>query len=377
MAARTEQRSTVVGVFEDRRQVDTAVRELRQAGFREDQIGVAGRRAEGETPEATTAEQGTHWEAGAATGALAGAGLGGLVGLGIMAGVIPVIGPVIAGGTLAAILANVAGGAAIGGLVGALVGADIPEEEAQHYQSELEAGRTIVTVKADGRYDEAASILRRHGAYDMHTAASRTAGTADRGQASAPQDGATSVGAITREQIAKRAYEIWQQRGHLPGTEQENWLEAERQLATGAGTAAPASRTAEGGERIQVREEELQAHKQPVETGEVRVRKEAVTEHRTMEVPVQREEVVIERQAPTGEHPAASDIGPGEEIRVPVSAEQVTVEKRPVIKEEVTVGKRAVQDTEQVGGEVRKEEVRVERGGDVAVRESGTGRSSS
>jgi uncharacterized protein (TIGR02271 family) len=110
-----------------------------------------------------------------------------------------------------------------------------------------------------------------------------------------------------------------------------------------------------------------------VETGEVRVRKEAVTEHRTMEVPVQREEVVIERQAPTGE-PAASDIAPGEEIRVPVSAEQVTVEKQPLVKEEVTVGKRAVQDTERVGGEVRKEQVRVEREGDVDVRGSGTGK---
>jgi uncharacterized protein (TIGR02271 family) len=90
---------------------------------------------------------------------------------------------------------------------------------------------------------------------------------------------------------------------------------------------------------------------------------------------VQREEVVIERQAPTGE-PAASDIRPGEEIRVPVSAEQVSVEKQPVVKEEVTVGKRAVQDTKRVGGEVRKEEVRVEREGDVDVRESGTGKSS-
>ena len=138
-------------------------------------------------------------------------------------------------------------------------------------------------------------------------------------------------------------------------------------------TTAHASRTAEGAERIEVREEELQAHKQPVETGEVRVRKEAVTEHRTMEVPVQREEVVIERQAPTGEPTAASDIGPGEEIRVPVSEEQVSVEKKPVVKEEVTVGKRTVQDTERVAGEVRKEEVRVEREGDVSVREGGTG----
>ena len=310
MATTTEQRSTVVGVFEDRQQADAAVSELRQAGFREDQIGVAARQAEGEK-KPTTAEKGTHWETGAATGALAGAGLGGLVGLGIMAGVIPVIGPVIAGGTLAAILANAAGGAAIGGLVGALAGAGVPEEEARYYQSELEAGRTIVTVKADGRYDEAASILHRHGAYDRHT-------------------------------------------------------------ATAAGTAASAPRTAEGGERIQLREEELQAHKQPVETGAVRVRKEAVTEHRTMEVPVQREEVIVERHAPTGESTSASDIAPGEEIRVPVSEEQVTVVKQPVVKEEVTVGKRTVQESQQVGGEVRKEQVRVEREGEVDVRGSGT-----
>ena len=323
MATTTERQSTVVGVFEDRPQADAAVSELRKAGFREDQIGVASRQAEGEGEAATTTtgEQGTKWETGAITGALAGVGLGGLVGLGIMAGVIPVIGPVIAGGTLAVILANAAGGAAIGGLLGALTGAGIPEEEARYYQGEFEAGRTLVTVTADGRYDEAVAILRRHGAYDMHTAASRAACT--------PATAATMAG------------------------------------------AAPTAGTVEGGQTVQVKEEELEARKQPVETGEVKVRKEVHTEHKTMDVPVQREEVVVERQAPTGGPTSASDIAPGEEIRVPVIEEQVTVEKRPVVKEEVTVGKRVVQDTKRVGGEVRKEEVRVEReGGD--VRGSGT-----
>ena len=129
------------------------------------------------------------------------------------------------------------------------------------------------------------------------------------------------------------------------------------------------ARAAEGA-RIQVREEELQAHKQRVETGAVRVRKEVVTEHRTIEVPVQREEIVIERHAPNGGPVPDSDIGPGEEIHIPVRREQVFVEKRPVVKEEVTVGKRVVQDTEHVGGDVRKEEVRVEREGDVDIRET-------
>ncbi|MGZ3378642.1 MAG: YsnF/AvaK domain-containing protein [Isosphaeraceae bacterium] len=128
---------------------------------------------------------------------------------------------------------------------------------------------------------------------------------------------------------------------------------------------APAPRTGEGA-TIQLHAEELQAHKQRVETGAVRVRKEVVTEHRTIEVPVQREEIVIERRAPTGE--------PIEEIRIPVSEEQVTVEKRLVVKEEVTVGKRVVESTERVGGEVRKEVVRVEREGDVDIHQDGTGK---
>ncbi|MBV8314457.1 MAG: YsnF/AvaK domain-containing protein [Planctomycetaceae bacterium] len=129
-------------------------------------------------------------------------------------------------------------------------------------------------------------------------------------------------------------------------------------------TQGTSARTAEGA-RIEVREEELRAHKQLVEAGEVRVRKEVVTEHRTLEAPVQREEVVIERRAPTGELV--------EEIRIPVREEQVTVERRPVVKEEVTVGKRVAQGTERVGGEVHKEMVRVEREGDVDVHGDGPG----
>ncbi len=45
---------------------------------------------------------------------------------------------------------------------------------------------------------------------------------------------------------------------------------------------------------IQLKEERLRAEKQPVETGEVRVRKEVRTETQHIDVPVQREEVVIE-----------------------------------------------------------------------------------
>jgi hypothetical protein len=34
----------------------------------------------------------------------------------------------------------------------------------------------------------------------------------------------------TREEISRRAYEIWEQRGCVPGLECEDWLQAEREL---------------------------------------------------------------------------------------------------------------------------------------------------
>jgi len=60
---------------------------------------------------------------------------------------------------------------------------------------------------------------------------------------------------------------------------------------------APGPRTGEDGARkLQLREEELIARKRSVETGTVGIRTEVVSEQRTLEVPVTREEVTIERQ---------------------------------------------------------------------------------
>jgi uncharacterized protein (TIGR02271 family) len=118
---------------------------------------------------------------------------------------------------------------------------------------------------------------------------------------------------------------------------------------------------------MEVREERLHAHTRPVEAGEVRVRKEVRTEHQTIDVPVEREEVVVERRPATG-RASGDTIHEGEEIRIPVREEQVVVDKETVVKEEVAVGKRTVRDTERVSGEVRKEDVRIEREGDVDVR---------
>jgi uncharacterized protein (TIGR02271 family) len=122
--------------------------------------------------------------------------------------------------------------------------------------------------------------------------------------------------------------------------------------------------------RLELRGELLRAVKQRVQTGEIRLRKDIVTENQTINVPVTREDVIVERVTAeqAGSRPGAvGPIGEGEEIRIPVSEERVTVTKEPVVTGEVRVQKRAVQDTQQVSDTVRHEEVRVENEGNVKV----------
>ena len=84
-------------------------------------------------------------------------------------------------------------------------------------------------------------------------------------------------------------------------------------------------------------------------------------------MPVTREEVTVERR-PVDRRPSDAPIGEGDEtLRVPVREERVEVEKRPVVTEEIELGKRRVQDTQQVSGTVRREEARIEGEGDVDV----------
>jgi hypothetical protein len=177
MATGTIVRTTAVGVFHDREHAQAAVNELRQNGFREEDIGIAYRGEEHLHGGHDVSERGSHAAEGAGVGAATGAGIGALWGLGVIAGVLPAIGPAIAGGTLAAILSSAAAGAAAAGLAGALVGVGLPEDEANYYEGEFKSGRIVVTVRAERRYDDAAAVLRRHGGYDMHNREGRTTTT--------------------------------------------------------------------------------------------------------------------------------------------------------------------------------------------------------
>jgi uncharacterized protein (TIGR02271 family) len=115
--------------------------------------------------------------------------------------------------------------------------------------------------------------------------------------------------------------------------------------------------------RLTVSEEELAVGKRTVSAGEVGVQKRVETEHVREAVPVMREEVTVERRPATGRTTAA-EIG-DDEIRVPLSQEEVTFEKRVVPKEELVIKKHQVQGEEVVEDDVRRERAEVVHTGDV------------
>lgn len=126
----------------------------------------------------------------------------------------------------------------------------------------------------------------------------------------------------------------------------------------------------EGETRIPVSEEQLAIGRREREAGQVEVDKEVETRHVRENVPTRHEEVVVERR-PASEGMAAKPRIEEDEIRVPVTEEELVVDKRTVPKEEVVVKKREVVENETVEADLRRERVEVEGEGDVRIREEG------
>ena len=133
---------------------------------------------------------------------------------------------------------------------------------------------------------------------------------------------------------------------------------AERQstLAARRAEGQPERPERDGNDRLELREERLQVHKEETEAGTVTIGKR-VTEHtEAVDVPVREEQVVIERRPVAGEPAAGRAIGAEEVIEVPVMRERVTVEKEAVVAEEVIVRKEVIEHTEHIEETVRREE---------------------
>lgn len=259
----TTESPMVICVFRDRALVEHAVKALRHAGFRDDEVRV--------------------WGQGISQG-----------------------------GFLESLMNKWSGHETEpSGIADSLENLGVPNEEADYYQREVEAGRAIVAVHSCGHQQQANTILHRVGSYDAQTSLTHDLHT------------------------------------------------------------------------VPLREEVLTAQTQSVEVGAVIIRKEVITEERTITVMVQREEVIIERlPLSTPGTPGGEPIGtrvelaPGQTIRIPIREEQVVIEKRPVVTQELIVGKHTVQEKQCFADTVRREVPRLERQSDVVVHGSGLEESS-
>jgi uncharacterized protein (TIGR02271 family) len=189
----------------------------------------------------------------------------------------------------------------------------VPAERAMYYEQALRAGHIVVSVRANGRDQDALDILRRNGASDYD-------------QREPPLE-ETGTNAVSADRL-----DTYQQP-----------------------------------QALSLREEQLNVSKEKLQTGEVRLRKEIVTEQKTITVPVSHEEVVIEQYPVTNGQIDITPLNEDEVVRIPITEEQISVTKTPVVISEVKLGKHVVQETQQVSDTLKREEVRVEQQGDVRV----------
>ncbi|GAC1394040.1 MAG: YsnF/AvaK domain-containing protein [Ktedonobacteraceae bacterium] len=210
----------------------------------------------------------------------------------------------------------------------------VSRDYASYYDQEYKNGRTVVSVRPDGRDQEAHDILHRYEGYDYeHQTGYGQTDLADNQRVTSAQ---TNVADTQAQAYDRNAADYAQDEFHQPRS-------------------------------LRLREERLNVTKERAQTGEVELHKEVISEQKTINVPVTHEEVIIERHAVTDGRTDTTPIGEGETIRVPVSEEQVNVSKNTVVTGEVALGKRAVQETQQVTDTVKREEARIDQQGNPVI----------
>jgi uncharacterized protein (TIGR02271 family) len=110
-------------------------------------------------------------------------------------------------------------------------------------------------------------------------------------------------------------------------------------------------------------EEQLRVGTEQVQAGRARLRKYVVTEQQSVQVPVTREEVRVEREPITDANRGAALSGPDiteEEHEVVLHEERPVVQTEAVPVERVRLGTETVTDEQTVTGQVRKEQVEVD-----------------
>lgn len=155
---------TVIGIFSSREAAGTAVEQLRQKGFSNEEINIVSKRGKEKNKEGGSGTYNDDITDGTLTGGTLG-GLGGLL-LGAGALAIPGLGPIVAAGPIAAAIS----GAVAGGLAGGLIDWGIPAEASQRYEQSVVNGNILAIVRtSSAKVGSAASIFRQNGAQNVES----------------------------------------------------------------------------------------------------------------------------------------------------------------------------------------------------------------
>jgi uncharacterized protein (TIGR02271 family) len=200
------------------------------------------------------------------------------------------------------------GGTVTRSLLNDFMNLGIPQNEASYYDDEFKAGHPVVSVRADGRDQEVMDLLRGYGAYTYAMQRPPAAGMA--GMA-ASQGTAYETDEAQRLKLREEQLQVEKERVQTGEVHLRKEVVAEQQTFTvpttreeivvevqpGSGLATDQSPIAPGETvHVPVSEERIHVTKQPVETGEVSIHKEAVQEERPVSETVRHEKARLEQE---------------------------------------------------------------------------------
>lgn len=124
--------------------------------------------------------------------------------------------------------------------------------------------------------------------------------------------------------------------------------------------------TSDNDMKMKLREERMEIYKNKIQTGEVSIHKEVVTEERNITVPVKREELVIENNV------FDSQVNDKEEentetIRIPIREERIDIHKQPVNLENVSFSKQQFEEVKHINETLKKEVPHISVSGDAKI----------
>ena len=125
----------------------------------------------------------------------------------------------------------------------------------------------------------------------------------------------------------------------------------------------------ENKQKLSLYAEKLDISKESIESGEVVIRREIITEIKTIEVPVSREEMIIERHTKNKQE---LNIVDNIEIlaRIVISEEKINISKEIILKEKVEIKKIKVTENQTVSATLLHEELEINETGNVIIEDN-------